>query len=86
MNLEMIERRIDDRRGDDARRRVDVQRMMLEETLRELPKYFVSFIDKEKGVYSFYYNNMFDAQEMVKNLRAEGVPSEAIALYARHED
>jgi hypothetical protein len=53
MSIIAPERRLDERRGP-VRRRTDMQRALLEETLRELPRYFVSYVDKQKGVYTFY--------------------------------
>jgi hypothetical protein len=79
-----LERRLDERRGP-VRRKTDVQRALLEESLRELPRYFVSYCDPNAGVYSFYYNNLYDAQMMVAELKHQGIAEDAIALYGRHE-
>jgi hypothetical protein len=79
-----MERRLDDRRGPN-RRRTDIQRALLEESLRELPRYFVSYVEPTKGVYSFYFNNLHDAQATVEELKEQGIADEAIALYGRHE-
>lgn len=80
-----MERRLDERRGP-VRRTTDIQRALLEESLRELPRYFVSYVDPKQGVYSFYYNNLYDAQTMFAELKRQGIPEKEIALYARHDD
>jgi len=85
MSLTAPERRLDERRGP-VRRRTDVQRALLEESLRELPRYFVSYVDKQKGVYTFYYNNLYDAQDMVAELKRQGLEQGAIGFYARCEE
>lgn len=79
------ERRLDERRGPN-RRDIDIKRALLEESLKELPRYFVSYVDKEKGVYSFYYNNLYDAQLMLKDLKEQGIPEDSLAFYARHDE
>jgi hypothetical protein len=80
-----MERRLDERRGP-VRRNTDIKRALLEESLRELPRYFVSYVDKTQGVYSFYYNNLYDAQMMVAELKRQGVEEESIAMYGRHDE
>jgi hypothetical protein len=85
MSIIAPERRLDERRGP-VRRRTDLQRALLEETLRELPRYFVSYVDKQKGVYTFYYNNLYDAQDMVAELKRQGLEEGAIGFYARCEE
>ncbi|MBZ0136694.1 MAG: hypothetical protein K8I27_10005 [Planctomycetes bacterium] len=85
MTKSTMERRLDERRGP-VRRTTDIQRALLEESLRELPRYFVSYVDPNKGVYSFYYNNLFDAQCMASELKRQGISEEHIALYGRHDD
>lgn len=80
-----MERRLDERRGP-VRRNTDIQRALLEESLRELPRYFVSYVDPNAGVYSFYYGNLYDAQVMVAELKRQGIADDAIAMYARHDD
>jgi hypothetical protein len=79
-----LERRLDERRGPN-RRKLDVQRALLEQSLSELPRYFVSYVEPNKGVYSFYYNNLHDAQLMVAELKEQGIDEDSIALYGRHE-
>lgn len=79
-----MERRLDERRGP-VRRKTDIQRALLEESLRELPRYFVSYVDPDAGVYTFYYNNMYDAQEMVGELKRQGIEPDHIALYGKHD-
>lgn len=79
------ERRLDERRGP-IRRKTDLQRALLEESLRELPSFFVSYVDKQRGVYTFYYNNLYDAQDMVGELKRQGLPPENIGLYSRAEE
>lgn len=85
MSVTSTERRLDERRGP-IRRKTDVQRALLEESLRELPRYFVSYVDKARGVYTFYYNNLYDAQDMVGELKRQGLDESAIGFYARHEE
>ena len=85
MSETTMERRLDERRGP-VRRKTDIQRALLEESLRELPRYFVSYVDKTQGVYSFYYNNLYDAQMMVAELKRQGLEEKDIALYGRHDD
>ena len=85
MSETAMERRLDERRGP-VRRNTDIKRALLEESLRELPRYFVSYVDPNQGVYSFYYNNLYDAQEMVGELKRQGVKEDSIAMYARHDD
>ncbi|MBK8207160.1 MAG: hypothetical protein IT464_11945 [Planctomycetes bacterium] len=85
MSKTAMERRLDERRGP-VRRTTDIQRALLEESLKELPRYFVSYCDPRAGVYSFYYNNLYDAQLMVAELKRQGIAEEAIALYARHDE
>ncbi len=82
MSAKTMERRLDERRGP-IRRKTDVQRALLEESLRELPRYFVSYVDVKRGVYTFYYNNLYDAQDMVGELKRQGLDPENIALYSR---
>jgi hypothetical protein len=79
------ERRLDERRGP-VRRSTDIQRALLEESLRELPRYFVSYVDPARGVYTFYYNNLFDAQQMVGELKRQGFNEDSVALYGRHDE
>lgn len=79
-----LERRLDERRGP-VRRKLDIHRALLEESLKELPRYFVSYCDPNAGVYSFYYNNLHDAQLMVAELKEQGIAENAIALYGRHD-
>jgi len=79
-----MERRLDERRGPN-RRSTDVQRALLEESLRELPRYFVSYVDPDRGVFSFYFNNLHDAQLTIADLKEEGIPESAIAMYGRHD-
>ena len=67
-----------------GRRVADVQREMLEESIRELPNYFVTVLDDAKGLYSFYYNSFADAQDMVESLTNEGVSGDNIAVYQRN--
>lgn len=81
----VLERRLDERRGPN-RRKTDIQRALLEESLRELPRYFVSYCEPKAGVYSFYYNNLYDAQQMVAELKRQGIKEENIALYGKHEE
>ena len=85
MSESTMERRLDERRGP-VRRATDIKRALLEETLRELPRYFVSYVDPKMGVYSFYYNNLYDAQMMVAELKRQGLEEKDIALYGRHDD
>ncbi|MCA8918357.1 MAG: hypothetical protein KDB68_06920 [Planctomycetes bacterium] len=85
MSETTMERRLDERRGP-VRRKTDIQRALLEESLRELPRYFVSYVDPKAGVYSFYYNNLYDAQMMVAELKRQGLEEKDIALYGRHDD
>jgi hypothetical protein len=80
-----LERRLDERRGP-VRRKTDLQRALLEESLRELPRYFVSYCDPQAGVYSFYYNNIDDARMTVAELKEQGIAEDAIALYRRNEE
>ncbi|MBX3460163.1 MAG: hypothetical protein KF696_09430 [Planctomycetes bacterium] len=80
-----LERRLDERRGP-VRRKTDVTRALLEESLKELPRYFVSYCDPKAGVYSFYYNNLYDAQLMVAELKRQGIAEHAIGLYGRHDE
>lgn len=79
------ERRLDERRGP-VRRKTDVQRVLLEESLRELPRFFVSYVDKQKGVFTFYFNNLYDAKDTVGELKRQGIPESEIALYSRHDE
>jgi hypothetical protein len=79
-----LERRLDERRGP-VRRKTDVQRALLEESLKELPRYFVSYVDTSAGVYSFYYTSLDDAQMMVAELKRQGIEEDHIALYGRYE-
>lgn len=85
MTKATMERRLDERRGP-VRRKTDIQRALLEESMKELPRYFVSYVDPKKGVYSFYYNNLYDAQTMVGELKRQGIEEDCIALYGRHDD
>ncbi len=80
-----LERRLDERRGP-VRRKTDVQRALLEESLKELPRYFVSYVEPKAGVYSFYYTSLYDAQMMVAELKRQGIEEENIALYGRHDE
>ncbi len=66
-----------------SRRAEDIKRELLEESIKELPKYFVTILDHEKGLYSFYYARRDEAQEMVEALISEGIPEENIAVYHR---
>lgn len=43
----------------------------------------VSYVDHKRGVYTFYYSNLFDAQDMVGELKRQGLDPENIALYSR---
>ncbi|MCC6573190.1 MAG: hypothetical protein IT462_05300 [Planctomycetes bacterium] len=77
-----LERRLADRR-DLGRRDQDVKLRLLEDSLKELPKYFVSFVDPQKGVYTFFYNSVDEAKEIVAELEASGIPKDQIGLYSR---
>ncbi|MCC6466646.1 MAG: hypothetical protein IT463_14995 [Planctomycetes bacterium] len=85
MTTSTMERRLDERRGP-IRRKTDIQRALLEESLRELPRYFVSYIDPKRGVFSFYYNQLAEAQGMVAELRRQGIDKAEISLYAKVEE
>ncbi len=74
------ERRLDDRRGE-GRRVQDIKLMLLEESLKELPRYFLAYSDPQKGVYSFFYADLEDAECMVRALIDEGIAETAIGLY-----
>jgi hypothetical protein len=80
-----MERRLDERRGP-VRRNTDIKRALLEESLRELPRYFVSYVDPKQGVFTFYYNDIDDAKDMVAELKRQGLEESGIALYSRNED
>ncbi len=77
-----VERRLSDRR-DLGRRNEDVKLRLLEDSLKELPKYFVSVVDPLKGVYSFFYSSIDDAKMMVNELENSGIPADQIGLYTR---
>jgi hypothetical protein len=79
-----LERRLDERRGP-ARRRTDVQRALVEESLKELPRYFVSYADPVAGLFTFYCGNLEDARLTVAELKEQGIAPENIGLYARDE-
>ena len=85
MKYGVMERRMDERRGP-VRRNDDIKRAMLEESLKELPRYFVSYVDAKYGVYSFYYNDLVDAQEMISALKEQGLTEDDIGFYARQID
>lgn len=72
---------IHDRRQ--GRRAEDVKRLMLEDSMKENPKFLVTVIDEEDGLYSFYYQNYGEARDMVTSLADEGVKEERIGLYQR---
>jgi hypothetical protein len=76
------ERRLSERRSD-GRRVEDVKLKLLEESLKELPRYFLAYSDPQKGVYSFFYYDLQDAETMVRALIDEGIPEGAIGLYER---
>lgn len=80
-----LERRLDERRGP-VRRNTDIKRALLEESLRELPNFFVSYVDAKQGVFTFYYNDIDDAKDMVAELKRQGLEESGIALYSRSED
>lgn len=77
-----LERRLADRR-DIGRRDEDIKLRLLEDSLKELPKYFVSFVDPQKGVYTFFYNSLDEAKMMVGELEHSGIPADQIGLYSR---
>lgn len=66
-----------------GRRGSDIKREMLEESMKELPRYFVTVLDDERGLYSFYYEGKDDAREMVEALVQEGISRSRIGVYAR---
>ncbi|MCA8940471.1 MAG: hypothetical protein KDB07_11710 [Planctomycetes bacterium] len=66
-----------------GRRTSDIKREMLEESMRELPNYFVTVLDDEKGLYSFYYQGSDEAEEMVQALLEQGISADNIATYQR---
>lgn len=76
------ERRLADRRSD-GRRVEDVKLKLLEDSLKELPRYFLAYSDPQKGVYSFFYSDLQDAETMVRALIDEGIPENLIGLYER---
>ncbi|MBP9890715.1 MAG: hypothetical protein KBG84_02320 [Planctomycetes bacterium] len=76
------ERRLSDRRSD-GRRVEDVKLKLLEDSLKELPRYFLAYSDPQKGVYSFFYSDLQDAETMVRALIDEGIPENLIGLYER---
>ncbi|MCC6150940.1 MAG: hypothetical protein IT461_11865 [Planctomycetes bacterium] len=76
------ERRLSDRRSD-GRRVEDVKLKLLEDSLKELPRYFLAYSDPQKGVYSFFYSDLQDAETMVRALIDEGIPEHMIGLYER---
>ena len=76
------ERRLSDRRSD-GRRVEDVKLKLLEDSLKELPRYFLAYSDPQKGVYSFFYSDLQDAETMVRALIDEGIPETLIGLYER---
>lgn len=76
------ERRLADRRSE-GRRVEDVKLKLLEESLKELPRYFLAYSDPQKGVYSFFYTDIQDAETMRRALIDEGIPEDAIGLYER---
>jgi hypothetical protein len=78
--MQTMERRLSDRRGE-GRRVEDIKLKLLEDSLKELPKYFLAYSDPQKGVYSFFYNELEDAQTMMRALIDEGIAEHAIGLY-----
>jgi len=66
-----------------GRRTSDITREMLEESMKELPAYFVTVLDDERGMYSFYYADRGEADLMVSSLKKEGVPADRIGVYQR---
>ncbi|HRJ79685.1 MAG TPA: hypothetical protein PLF37_14395 [Planctomycetota bacterium] len=74
------ERRLADRRGE-GRRVEDIKLRLLEESLKELPRYFLAYSDPQKGVYSFFYSDLEDAESMMRALVDEGIAEHAIGLY-----
>ncbi len=74
---------IDTARREGGRRASDIKREMLEDSIKELPNFFVTILDDEKGLYTFYYMHYSEAEEMVASLVAEGIPQEDIAVYRR---
>jgi|GEM_PF-4897340 len=69
-----------------GRRAEDVKRQMLEESMLENPKFLVTVVDEENGLYSFYYQSYAEARDMVSSLGSEGVAEGRVALYQRIEE
>ncbi|MCR4317591.1 MAG: hypothetical protein NUW37_14725 [Planctomycetes bacterium] len=67
----------------DGRRRVDVQREMLEDVVLQLPPYFVCVFGDE--TYSSHFSTKGDAEEFVESLLGAGVHPENIAFYHREK-
>ena len=66
-----------------GRRTTDITREMLEESIKELPKFFVTVLDDERGTYSFFYTNRAEANRMVESLKREGINEDRIGVYQR---
>ncbi len=66
-----------------GRRNSDITREMLEESMKELPAVFVTVLDDERGLYSFYYQDRAEADRMVTSLKKEGIPADRIGVYQR---
>lgn len=66
-----------------GRRVSDITREMLEESMKELPNFFVTVLDDERGLYSFYYSTRGEANRMVESLKNEGITADRIAVYSR---
>ncbi len=73
------ERRLADRRGE-GRRVEDIKLRLLEESLKELPRYFLAYSDPQKGVYSFFYSDLEDAESMMRALVDARVTTPVAAL------